>query len=53
MALFTSFQRVDGDFTATVFVEPGMWLNIDFSDSATLSFSVAVYEVSKLDLENI
>lgn len=40
------FQLVEGDYTATIHVEGGMWLNIDFKDSAVLSFSVAVYPVS-------
>lgn len=40
------FQLVEGDYTATVHVEGGMWLNIDFNDSAVLSFNIAVYRVS-------
>jgi hypothetical protein len=43
--LCLSYQLVEGDYTATVHVEEGMWLNIDFKDSAMLSFSVAVYPV--------
>ncbi|KAL4226615.1 hypothetical protein ACF0H5_014598 [Mactra antiquata] len=43
-------QAVEGDFTATIHVEEGMWLNIDFKDSATLSFSVAVYPDGQVNL---
>lgn len=46
MGIFMFDQLVEGDYTATVHVEEGMWLNIDFKDSAVLSFSVAVYPVS-------
>ena len=36
---------VQGDYTAWVHVESGIFLNIDFADTAILSFSIAVYEV--------
>ena len=39
-------SKVQGDFTAWVHVESGMGLNIDFNETAILSFSIAVYEVS-------
>ena len=39
-------SEVQGDFTAWVHVESGMSLDIDFQDTAILSFSIAVYEVS-------
>jgi hypothetical protein len=45
---FHIIKLVEGDYTATVHVEGGMWLNIDFNDSAVLSFSVAVYPVSTI-----
>ena len=38
--------KVQGDFTAWIHVESGMSLNIDFQETAILSFSIAVYEVS-------
>ena len=42
----TKLQLVEGDYTATVHVEEKMWLNIDYNDSAVLSFNVAVYPVN-------
>jgi len=36
---------VEGDYTARIHVEEGMWLNIDFQNSAVLSFSIALYPV--------
>ncbi|CAH1775844.1 unnamed protein product, partial [Owenia fusiformis] len=41
---------VDGDHTAGVHVEPGMWLNIQFNDSAVLSFHVTLYDDAKINL---
>ena len=37
---------VDGDYTATLHIEPDMWVNIDFNSSAVLTFNVVLYEVS-------
>ena len=37
--------HVDGDHTATIHVEPFMWLNIEFNSSAKLTFHVTLYEV--------
>ena len=37
--------KVQGDFTAWIHVESGMTLDIDFKETAILSFSIAVYEV--------
>ena len=39
-------RNIAGDHTATVHVEPLMWLNIEFNSSAVLSFHVTLYEVS-------
>ncbi len=42
--------QVAGDHTATVHVEPYMWLNIEFNSSAAvLSFHVTLYEVYYID----
>ncbi|WAR26294.1 hypothetical protein MAR_011998 [Mya arenaria] len=43
-------QLVEGDYTATIHVEEGMFLNIDFQNSAVLSFSIAVYPDSQVNL---
>ena len=43
---YLRITTVAGDHTAVVHVEPGMWLNIDFNDTAVLSFDVKLYEVS-------
>ena len=37
--------HVDGDHTATVHVEPLMWLNVQFRSTAQLAFHVMLYEV--------
>ena len=37
--------HVDGDHTATIHVEPFMWLNIEFNSSAKLTFHVTLYKV--------
>lgn len=42
---YMRINTVAGDHTAVVHVEPGMWLNIDFNESAVLSFDVFLYEV--------
>ena len=39
---------VAGDNTAVVYVEPQMWLNIDFGERAALSFDVVLYEVGSI-----
>ena len=41
-----TLTKVAGDHTATVHVEAGMWLNIDFNSTAVMSFDVTLYEVS-------
>ena len=38
---------IAGDNTATVHVESGFWLNIEFNSSAVLTFNVVLYEVGK------
>ena len=43
---YLRISKIAGDHTAVVHVEPGMWLNIDFNDTAVLSFDVKLYEVS-------
>ena len=40
-----TLSKVAGDHTAVIHVEPLMWLNIDFNDSAALTFDVTLYEV--------
>ena len=46
-------SKVQGDFTAWIHVESGMGLNIDFNETAILSFSIAVYEVSCKKTSNV
>ncbi|KAL8620487.1 hypothetical protein ACOMHN_056879 [Nucella lapillus] len=43
---YLRITTVAGDHTAVIHVEPGMWLNIDFNDTAVLSFDVKLYQVS-------
>ena len=38
-------QEVNGDHTATIHVESGISLNIEFEAQTILSFSISVYEV--------
>lgn len=40
-----TLSKVEGDNTAGVHVESGMWLNIDFGSTAILTFDVSLYEV--------
>ena len=42
-----TISQIRGDHTATVHIEPNMWLNIDFQSSAVLTFNVKLYEVPK------
>ena len=41
-------NKVNGDFTAWIHVGFGMNLDIDFKDTAVMSFSIAIYEVEYL-----
>ena len=42
--------HVDGDHTATIHVEPFMWLNIEFNSSAKLTFHVTLYKVRTVNI---
>ncbi|KAK3576663.1 hypothetical protein CHS0354_004948 [Potamilus streckersoni] len=42
--------HVQGDHTATIHVEKGMKLNIDFNASAVLSFNIVLYEEASVNL---
>ena len=37
---------VEGDNTATVHVETGIWLNIDYEEDALLTFHITLYKVN-------